>query len=160
MPPLFRAVLRTPTQCIWLGVPGSGPVNDVKIKAVQLKSPPGLPSVKWFVLGEPLQPMMIRVHTNLMSCTLEISTTLLEGSGNCKQCLVVYLMINLMLIHFAGMKSNRVQTAFELLQKDSANCEIRRVTFNNARQFLVIVPQDWCRCKALFQLLKSAPTLI
>ena len=54
MPPLFRAVFRTPTQCIWLGVLGSGAVNDVKIKAVQLKSPPGLPPVKWFILGEPL----------------------------------------------------------------------------------------------------------
>ena len=124
MPPLFRAVLRTPTQCIWLGVLGSRPVNDVKIKAVQLKSPPDLPPVKWFVLGERLQPTMIRIDTNLMSCTLEISTPFLEGRRNCKQFLVVYLIINLMLIHFARMKSNRVQTAFERLRKDSADCEI------------------------------------
>ena len=124
MPPHFRAVLRMPTQCIWLGVLGSGPVNDVKIKAVQLKSPPGLPPVKWFLLGEQLQPTMIRIDTNLMSCTLKISTPLLEGSGNYKQFLVVYLIINHMLIHFARMKRNRVQTAFELLRKDSADCEI------------------------------------
>ena len=124
MPPLFRAVLRMPTQCIWLGVLGSRPVNDVKIKAVQLKSPPGLPPVKWFILGDPLQPTMIRIDTNLMSYTLEISTPFLEGSGNCKQFLVMYLIINLMLIHFVRMKSNRVQTAFELLRKDSADCKI------------------------------------
>ena len=124
MPPLFRTVLRTPTQCIWLDVLGSGPVNDMKIKAVQLKSPPGLPPVKWFVLGESLQPTMIRSDTNFMSCTLEISTPFLEGSGNCKQFLIVYLIIDLMLIHFARMKSNGVQTAFELLRKDSADCEI------------------------------------
>ena len=30
-------------------------------KAVQLKSPPGLPPVKWFILGEPLQPTMIQI---------------------------------------------------------------------------------------------------
>ena len=124
MPPLFRAVLRTPTQFICLGVLGSRPVNDVKIKAVQLKSLPGLPPVKWFILGEPLQPTMIRIDTNLMSCTLEISTSFFKGGGNCKQFLVVYLIINLMLIHFARMKSDGVQTAFELLQKDSADCEI------------------------------------
>ena len=124
MPPLFRAVLRMPTQCIWLGFVGSGLVNDVNIKTIQLKSPPRLPPVKWFVLGEPLQPTMIRIDTNLMSCTLEISTPFLEGSGNCKQFLVMYLIINHMLIHVARMKSNRVQTAFELLRKDSADCEI------------------------------------
>ena len=138
MPPLLRAVLRTPTQCIWLGVLGSGPVNDVKIKAVQLKSPPRLPSVKWFVQGAPLQPTMIlaaHIGTNLMSCTLEILTPFLEGSGNYEQLLVMYLIITLMLIHFKRMKSNRMQTAFELLQKDSADCEILSVTFNNARQF-------------------------
>ena len=124
MPPLFRAVLHTPTQCIWLGVLGSGPVNDMKIKAVQLKSPPGLPLVKWFILGEPLQPTMIRIDPNFISCTLEILTPFLEGCGNCKQFLVVYLIINLILIHFARMKSNGVQMAFELLRKDSADCEI------------------------------------
>ena len=160
MPPLFRAVLRTPTQCIWHGILGSWPVNDLKIKAVLHKSTPGLPPVKWFVLGEPLQPTMIRIVTNLMSCTLEISTPFLEGSGNCKQFLVMYLIINLMLIHFARIKGNRVQTAFELLKKDSADCEICSVTFNNVQKFWIIVPQDWCRCKALFQLLKSAPTVI
>ena len=96
----------------------------MKIKAVQLKSLPGLPPVKWFILGEPLQPTMIRIDTNLISCTLEISTPFLEGSGNCKLFLVVYLIINLILIHFVGMKSNRVQTAFELLRKASADCEI------------------------------------
>ena len=124
MPPLFRELLRTPTQCIWLGVLISGPVDDVKIKAVQLKSPTGLPPVKWFILGEPLQPTMIRIDTNLMSCTLEISTPFLEGRGTCKQFLVAYLIINLMLIHFAEMTRNRVQTAFALLRKDSADCEI------------------------------------
>ena len=124
MPPLFRAVLRTPTQFIWLGVLGSGSVNDMNIKAVQLKSPPGLPSVKWFVLGEPLQPTMIHIDTNLMSYTLEISTPFLQGRGNSKQFLVVYLIIDLMLIDFAKMKSNRLQTAFELLRKDSADYEI------------------------------------
>ena len=96
----------------------------MKIKAVQLKSPPGLPPVKWLILGEPLQPTTIRIDTNLMSCTLEISTLFLQGIGNCKQFLVVYLINNLMLIHFVGMKSNRVRTAFELLRKDSADCEI------------------------------------
>ena len=124
VPAQFRAVLRTPTQCIWLGVLDSGPVNDVKIKAVQLKSPAGLPPVKWFIVGKPLQPTMICIDTNLMSCTLEISTPFLEGSGNCKQFLVVYLMINLMLIHFARIKSDGVQMAFELLRNDSADCEI------------------------------------
>ena len=124
MPHLFRAVLHTPTQCIWLGVLGSGPVYDVKIKAVQLKSLPGQPPVKWFILGEPLQPMMIRIDTNLMTCTLEISTPFLEGSGNCKEFLVMYLIIDLMLVPFVIMKSDGVQTAFELLRKDSADCEI------------------------------------
>ena len=124
MPPLFRAVLRTPTQCIWLGVLGSRPVNDVKIKTVQLRSPPGLPPVKWFILGELLQPMMIHIDTNLISCTLELSTPFLEDSGNSQQFLLVYLIINPTLIHFARMKSNRVQTAFELLRKHCAHCEI------------------------------------
>ena len=96
----------------------------MKIKAVQLKSPPHLPLVKWFVLGEPLQPTMIRIDTNLMSCTLEISTLFFKGGGNCKQFLGVYLIVNLMHIHFARMKSDGVQTAFELLRKDSADCEI------------------------------------
>ena len=68
--------------------------------------------------------MMIRIDTNLMSCTLEISTPFLKGSGNCKQFLVMYLIIDLMLIHFARMKSDVVQTTFELLQKDSTDCQI------------------------------------
>ena len=124
LPPLFRAVLRIPTQCIWLGVFGSGLVNEMKIKAVQHKSPPAMPPVKWFVRGEPLQPTIIRIDTNLMSCTLKISTAFLKGSGNCKQFLVVYLIVNLMVLHFVRKKYNRVQLAFELLRKDSADCEI------------------------------------
>ena len=96
----------------------------MKIKAIQLKSPPGLPPVKWFILGEPLAPTTIRIDTNLMSCTFEISMPFLEGSSNCKKILVVNVLINLMLIHFARMKSNGVQMAFELLRKDSADCEI------------------------------------
>ena len=113
-----------PTQCILLAVLGSGPVNDVKIKTIQLKSLPGLPPVKWFILGEPLQPMMIRIDPNLMSCTLEISTPFLEGSGNCQQFLFVYLIINLMLIHFARMKSDGLYTVFELPCKDSTDCNV------------------------------------
>ena len=113
-----------PTQRIWLGVLGSGPVNDVKIKDIQLKCPPDLPPVKWFVLGEPVQPTMIHIDTNLMSFTLEILTLFFKGVGNCKQFLVVYLIIDLMLIHFRRIKSNGVETAFELQRKDSADCEI------------------------------------
>ena len=70
---------------------------------------------EWFILGELLQPTMICIDTNLMSCTLEILTPFFKGHGNCKQFLVGYLIINLMLIYLPRMKSDRVQKAFELL---------------------------------------------
>ena len=49
----------------------------------------------------------------------------LEGSVNCKQFLIIYLIINFILIHFTRMKSNGVQVAFELLRKDSTDSKCK-----------------------------------
>ena len=108
VPPLFRVVLRTPTQCIWLGILGTRTVNYLKIKSVQLQSPSSLSAIKWFILGELLQPAVIRIYNNFVPSTLKIARPFLECRGNCKQFLVMYVIINLMLIHFPRMKSNRV----------------------------------------------------
>ena len=89
-----------------------------EVTTVILSITPWLPAY----MGQSL--IRCNIDTNLMSCTLEISTPFLEGSRHCKQLLVVYLIIDLMLIHFARIKSDGVQTAFILLRKDSANCEI------------------------------------
>src|SRR5437016_14380088 len=140
MPPLFGAVLRTPTKRIGLTILGTWSVNDIEIIAVQLKYPSCLSSIKRFVGSKPLQASVISKNTDLMFRTLEITSPLLKRRADCKQFLVVDLVVNLMLIHLSRMKSNRVQAAFDLLRQYSSDCEIRSITFNDALELRVEVP--------------------
>src|SRR5467141_2947876 len=117
LPPLFRAVLRTPAKRIGLTIFDSWSVDDLEIKSVQLKSPPCLPSVEWFILCKPLQTTVICEDINLMSCTLMIMPPFLERKGNCKQFLVVYLVVYLVFIHLLRIKRDRVQTALLFLRQ-------------------------------------------
>ena len=90
LPPLFRAVLRTPTKRIGLTILGTWSVNDIKIIAVQLKCPPCLSSIKRFVGSKPLQASVISKNTDLMLHTLEIMSPLLKRPG-----IIIIIMFHL-----------------------------------------------------------------
>src|SRR5436853_4680125 len=91
--------------------------------------------------------------------TLEITSPLLKRPGNCKQFLIVDLVVDLMLIHLSRMKSNRVQATFNLLRQYSSDYEIRSITFNDALELRVEVSKYWSRGKSRLQLLEGDLTL-
>src|SRR5437016_7899349 len=98
MPPLFGAVLRTPTKRIGLTILGTWSVNDIKIIDVQLKYPSCLSSINRFVGCKPLQASVISKNADLVFRTREITSPLLKRRGNCNQLLIVDLVVKLMLI--------------------------------------------------------------
>jgi hypothetical protein len=148
--------VRAPRQGVRLAHGCAWTVDDLEIVVGEKFGPSGLSSVENLGRGEVLEIPVVRVDSERMCSSLEVSTPFLDGCDDSEHLFVVDLVVELCSSEFAGVERDRVQNAISTgLGENSSDSEVGSIGLDRGRAIRVEVGEHWSSGEGVLQLVKS-----